>query len=62
MLVVPSHGKKIRSEVPEVLEKALFTPLHCLPEQAMLIFILLLCVPSTSTKATKVLPIEMLWA
>lgn len=49
--MVPSCGKKIRNEVPEILEKGLFTPLHYLPEQALLVFILLLCVPSTSTEA-----------
>lgn len=49
--MIPSRGKKVRSEVPEILEKALFTALHRLPGQALLIFILLLCVPSASTEA-----------
>lgn len=33
--------KKMRSDVREILEKTLFTVLHCLPEQALLIFKLL---------------------
>lgn len=49
------QDKKIRREIPEILEGALFAALHW---AALLIFILLLCVPFMSSEAIYVLPID----